>query len=101
MRPKPTDGISVASLASLDYKDTHGLDSKLLGRITEAIQALYREENQRIGVAQSVEIAMRLYPDIVVLSEDERRGATAYALNQLRRELQAESSHPATGKSSA
>lgn len=89
------------SVLSVDYDKPTGLDGKLLGRITEAVARMYHEENHRLGQGQAVEIASRLYPDIVVLSEDERRGATAYAVNQLRRELQAESSHPATGKSSA
>lgn len=94
-------GAEPASMASPDYRDAPGIDGELLGKLTEAVQALYREENQRIGMGQSVKVATRLYSEIVEVPEDQRAGAMTLRLNQLRRELQTASSGSTTGKSSA
>lgn len=94
-------GHGAVSVASLDYQGSGNLDGELLGRLTEAVQALYREANQRIGLGQSVKIATNLYREIAEVPEDERPGATTLRLNQLRRELIAATTGPATGKSSA
>lgn len=98
--PQKKDGEPV-SVASLDYQGSGNLDGELLGRLTEAVQALYREANQRIGLGQSVKIATTLYREIAEVPEDDRPGAMTLRLNQLRRELIAASTGATTGKSSA
>lgn len=77
------------------------LDGKLLGRLSEEVDRIYREENQRLGRGQAVEVAAGIYGELVgIADEAERRGAMTYALGQLRRTLRDAASAPASVKRS-
>lgn len=77
------------------------VDGKLLGRLSEEVDRIYREENQRLGRGQAVEVAAGIYGELVgIADEAERRGAMTYALGQLRRTLRDAAAAPAQAKRS-
>ncbi|WP_197024015.1 helix-turn-helix transcriptional regulator [Xanthobacter sp. 126] len=79
------------------------LDQELMGRVTDAIVRLYKEERVALAPVDLGRLAARKYAEIVAATDqaDERLAMVKLVTAQLRMELRAAAAEPGTGKASA
>lgn len=66
------------------------IDVEFMGRVVDAVAALYKQENVRLPPVDQGRIAGELYNNLAMIEDEaERRGALRYAIEQKRRELRA------------
>lgn len=80
-----------------------GIDDELMGRITDAIEKLYREERITLPMIDLGRLVARKYDEIVAATADpaERGAMIKLIVTQLRAELRSARAEPGTGKASA
>ncbi len=79
------------------------LDEELMGRITDAISRLYKDERVSLAPIDLGRLAARKYGEVVAATDDpaERLAMLKLITVQLRTELHAAAAEPGTGKRSA
>ncbi len=79
------------------------IDEELLGRVTDAISRLYRDERVSLAPIDLGRLAGRKYTEIVAATDDpaERLAMLKLITVQFRAELHASAAEPGTGKRSA
>lgn len=79
------------------------IDEELLGRVTDAISRLYKDEHVSLAPIDLGRLAGRKYTEIVAATDDpaERLAMLKLITVQLRAELHASAADPGTGKRSA
>jgi transcriptional regulator with XRE-family HTH domain len=66
----------------------HGIDGELMGRVTDAIVRLYRDENVKLPPLDQGRLAAVMYCEVELVSNpDARLGALEYLIEAKRREL--------------
>ncbi|MFG1207048.1 helix-turn-helix domain-containing protein [Xanthobacter flavus] len=79
------------------------MDEELMGRVTDAIVRLYKEERVSLAPIDLGRLSARKYDEIVATAADadERAAMLKLVITQLRNELRSASVQPGTGKRSA
>lgn len=79
------------------------LDDELMGRVTDAISRLYKEERIGLPSIDLGRLAARKYGEIVAATSDpaERYAMIKLVIIQLKSELRASAAQPGSGKASA
>lgn len=79
------------------------IDDELMGRVTDAVARLYKDERVGLPAIDLGRIAARKYAEIVAATDDaaERLAMIKLVTTQLRAELRAAAAEPGTGKASA
>lgn len=91
-------------LASSQTSNTGGsrspLDQELMGRVTDAIARLYKEERVSLAPVDLGRLAAQRYSEIVEATEDdgERYAMIKLVVQQLRQDLRSSAAEPGTGK---
>lgn len=76
------------------------VDDELMGRVTDAIARLYRDERVSLAPVDLGRLAAQRYSEIVAATDDpvERYAMIKLVVQQLRRDLHATAAEPGTGK---
>lgn len=105
--------ISVATGASLDWlvrgegnspavaaHPASTIDDELMGRVTDAIVRLYKDERVSLAPIDLGRLAARKYAEIVATTTDagERMAMIKLVITQLRNDIRASAAEPGTGK---
>lgn len=79
------------------------IDDELMGRVTDAIARLYKEERVSLAPVDMGRLAAQRYSEIVAATDDvqERYAMIKLVIQQLRQELRASAAEPGNGKRSA
>lgn len=79
------------------------VDQELMGRVTDAVARLYKDERVSLAPVDLGRIAAKRYSEIVAATEDEteRYALIKLVIQQLRQDLHATAAAPGTGKRSA
>ncbi|OYX14414.1 MAG: hypothetical protein B7Z15_04030 [Rhizobiales bacterium 32-66-8] len=78
-------------------------DEELMGRVTDAVSRLYREERVHLAPIDLGRISGRKYSEICSATDDpaERLAMIKLVVTQLRADIRAAAAEPGTGKASA
>ncbi|WP_296579751.1 helix-turn-helix transcriptional regulator [Xanthobacter sp.] len=79
------------------------MDDELMGRVTDAIARLYKDQRVSLAPIDLGRLAGRKYAEIVAAAADadERAAMLKLVITQLRNDIKAASAQPGTGKRSA